>query len=153
VAIDGRPVYRVGELQQTVAQRRPGDRVEVTVYRDGRPRDITVQLGEAPISSAPVRPAAAPVRSEEKLGISARDMDAELARQFQYSDPSGVVVDEVQPGGPAARRGLGTPGWKILEINREPVGTTDDMKRIWTRCSRATSCRCGWASPTGAPRW
>lgn len=133
VAIDGRPVYRVGELQQTVAQRRPGDRVRVTVYRDGQPREVTVQLGEAPISTAPARPAAAPVRSEEKLGISARDMTQELARQFQYSEPSGVVVDEVQPGGPAARRGLSSPGWKILEINREAVATTDDMKRILDR--------------------
>ncbi len=130
VAIDGEPVYRVGQLQQTVAQRRPGDRVEVTVYRDGQPRDITVQLGEAPISSAPVRPAAAPVRTEEKLGISARDMDPELAQRFQYEDPSGVVVDEVQPGGPAARRGLTNPGWKILDINREPVQSTEDVKRL-----------------------
>lgn len=130
VAIDGEPVYRVGQLQQTVAQRRPGDRVEVTVYRDGQPRDITVQLGEAPISSAPVRPAAAPVRTEEKLGISARDMDPELAQRFQYDDPSGVVVDEVQPGGPAARRGLTNPGWKILDINREAVESTEDVKRL-----------------------
>lgn len=130
VAIDGRRVYRVGELQQTIAQRRPGDRVQVTVYRDGRPREVTVQLGEAPITSSPVRPAAAPVRSEEKLGISARDMDPELARRFQYEEPSGVVVDEVQAGGPAARRGLSVPGWKILEINREAVGNTDDVKRL-----------------------
>lgn len=133
VAIDGREIHRVGQLQQTIAQRRPGDRVRVTVYRDGQPRDITVQLGEAPITTSPARPAAAPARTEEKLGISARDMDEALARQFQFEEAGGVVVDAVQPGGPVARRGITGPGWKILEINREPVRNTEDLKRILDR--------------------
>jgi serine protease Do len=152
VAIDGRPVRRVGQLQQTVAQRRPGDRVQVTVYRDGAPRDITVQLGEAPIASAPVRAAAAPARSEEKLGISAREMTPELAQQFGYQDSTGVIVDGVQAGGPAARRGLGAPGWKILEIDRQPVSNLEDMKRLLDAVQEGQVVSLRIGLPDGASR-
>lgn len=152
VAIDGRPVRRVGQLQQTVAQRRPGERVEVTVYRDGSPREVTVELGEAPISSVPVQAATAPVRSEEKLGISARELTPELAEQFGYPEAGGVIVDAVQPGGPAARRGLTGPGWKILEVDREPVENLDDMKRLLDAVAEGDVVSLRVGTPDGSSR-
>ena len=53
VAIDDQQIGRVGQLQQVIALRRPGDRIDVTIYREGRPMTLEVELGEAPLSSEP----------------------------------------------------------------------------------------------------
>ncbi|MCH2460801.1 MAG: trypsin-like peptidase domain-containing protein [Gemmatimonadetes bacterium] len=52
VAIDGEPVGYVAELQAKIAEHRPGDQVEVTFYGEGRPSDISVDLGAAPHNNA-----------------------------------------------------------------------------------------------------
>ena len=44
LAIDGRTVNASNELQSTVAQKRPGDILEVTVWRDGMVRSFDVEL-------------------------------------------------------------------------------------------------------------
>jgi serine protease Do len=132
MAIDGRPVDRVGQLQRTVAQHRPGDRVRVQYYRGGSSREVTVRLGEAPFSSQAERARAAAPRAEEKLGVQVIDLTAEIAQQFGYSEAEGVIIENVQRNGPADRRGI-TPGWRIDEINRERVRTADDVKRLLER--------------------
>lgn len=130
IEIDGNPVERVGQLQRLVAQRRPGDEVEVLLYRDGKPRTVQVRLGQAPIAQPASRPAETPQPTVEKLGISAKDMTEELAREYGYEQAGGVVIDRVQPDGPAARQGIGRPGFRILEINRERIRSTADMRRV-----------------------
>jgi serine protease Do len=130
VAIDGRPVGRVGGLQQTVAQRRPGERVRVQLYRGGQPREVTVELGEAPIAAAPQRAAATPVSAEDRLGITVVPMTPELAQRYGFAEAEGVVVEAVRSGGVIARRGLTGPGWKIVEINRQTVRTVDDVRGL-----------------------
>jgi S1-C subfamily serine protease len=47
VAVDHRRVRTVEELLTEVEKHRPGDRVRLTVLRDGQPIDIVVQLGQS----------------------------------------------------------------------------------------------------------
>jgi putative serine protease PepD len=47
-AIDGRPVQRHDAITQALARKRPGDKLELTVYRNGRSFRISVTLGEDP---------------------------------------------------------------------------------------------------------
>jgi len=47
VAIEHKRVRTVEELLTEVEKHRPGENVRVTVIRDGRPRDIVVQLGQS----------------------------------------------------------------------------------------------------------
>ena len=134
VEIDGQAIGRVGQMQQAIAMKRPGDRIAIEVYRNGRPMIVNIRLGEAPLQGQPEAVAvAAPIREEErmddKLGLRIEDMDRTSAREFGYADVDGVVITDVQINGPAARRGIG-PGWKILEINREPVEEMSDVRRI-----------------------
>jgi serine protease Do len=44
------------------------------------------------------------------------------------TDVKGVVVTNVQPGSPADNAGI-SRGDVILEVNRHPVQTADDVKR------------------------
>ena len=48
VAIEGRAVTEPDDVAQAIEGKRPGDRVSVTVLRDGDEREITVTLGKRP---------------------------------------------------------------------------------------------------------
>ena len=56
-------------------------------------------------------------------------MDRTSAREWGYEEVDGVLITDVQINGPAARRGV-TAGWKILEINQEPVEKQSDVEKI-----------------------
>jgi serine protease Do len=129
VELDGEPVAYVAQLQGKVAMRRPGDRVELTVYRDGAPTEVTMRLGEAPLNeAAPTVVAAEPV-AEERLGIMVEAMTPELAERYGYQTVEGVVISEIQRASAAARRQL-LPGERILSISGDDVTTTDDVRRL-----------------------
>jgi serine protease Do len=130
-AVDGTVVYSTNGLQNLIAQKRPGDRVTLKIYRDGAPRDVNIRLAEAPLAPlersepAPEAPAA----EEEKLGIGVMELDDELARRWGYERPGGVIITQTSPLGPAGRRGIG-PGAKILSVNGQDIETPDDVRRV-----------------------
>jgi S1-C subfamily serine protease len=47
MAIDGKPVERLDAISRAIARKRPGDIVELSLYRDGRTITQKVKLGEA----------------------------------------------------------------------------------------------------------
>lgn len=149
VEVDEQPIGRVGQLQQTIAMRRPGDRIDVKVYRDGRPLTVEIRLGEAPLQREPVVAVTEPVREErmdDKLGLRIEDMTRQNAAEFGYDDIEGPVITDVQVNGPAARRGL-TPGWRVLEINRQVVEDAGDVRRIMSRVGRGDIVTLHLAAP------
>ena len=134
VELDGQPIARTGQLQQAIAMKRPGDMVSVGVYRDGRRVNVNVRLDEADLQGsrevvATAAPVPEPRRMNDKLGLRIEDMDRTSAREYGYEDVDGVVITDVQINGPAARRGV-TAGWRILEINQEPVEKQSDVEEI-----------------------
>jgi serine protease Do len=129
VSVEGKPVGYSGQLQQRIAEFRPGDRVTVTLYRDGERRQVEARLGEAPISEAAARPEPAEPAMEERLGIEVAPLTPELAQGFGYDEADGVVITGVEPASPAQRRGLGR-GLRIVAINDQPVSEPADVGRI-----------------------
>ncbi len=47
-AIDGKAVVEPDAVTRTIQRRRPGDTIDLTVYRNGRSMNVKVKLGEAP---------------------------------------------------------------------------------------------------------
>jgi serine protease Do len=45
---DGAPLYTIDQLRDTIAGKRPGDRLKLHVYRGSDARSVTVQLGREP---------------------------------------------------------------------------------------------------------
>ncbi len=128
VAIDGEPVGYVAELQAKIAEHHPGDRVTVTVYRNKQRKDIQLRLGEAPINDAPTTVAAAAAHSDDRLGIHVDVLNQERADTFGFDQAGGVVLLDVTPGSPAARRGVGGfQGAKLVRVNDTAIRTPDDV--------------------------
>ena len=130
VAIDGESVATVGELQQTIAEHRPGQEVAVTYYRSGDRRETRVTLGENTIGApGAATPGDVEPPTSSVLGMEVQNLDAALASRLGFDRPGGVVVVGVDPYGPAGRRGVG-PNVRIVEINDEEIDEAEDVQEI-----------------------
>jgi len=150
-AVDGREVSSPGDLQQMIAQRRPSETVEITVYRNGEPRELEITLGEAPLGPEPQRVTEAPVEAVEKLGIAVEDLTPEVAERLGYSNAQGAVVTRVQPGSPAWERNL-PQGWRVQEINGEGVTSASEVRRALSDVESGEIVRFRLSDPEGTNR-
>ena len=48
VGVDGRTVQNYEQLRDAIAQKKPGEQVDLEVYRHGSKQTVTVTLGQAP---------------------------------------------------------------------------------------------------------
>jgi serine protease Do len=143
IAVDGKPVEYVGQLQQQVGFRKAGDKVRVEVARKGGVRkSIEVRLQEV----AQPRDVAAGRDSEgsdsegsageatiDLLGVTVQPLGPEDARQLELSsDQRGVLVTDVTPGGPSygevAEPETGGPDI-IQELEGKQVNTPADLRQ------------------------
>ncbi len=151
VALEGEPIGYVGQLQGEVAMYRPGDRVELTVYRNGEPQGVTVRLGEAPINDVQPRQASSEAAAESRIGIVVTPLTEQNNADLGYDDIEGVIITQVQAGSPAQLRGL-LPGERIAEINRQPVSTPADVGRILGDVEPGSVVQFILENPTGSSR-
>ena len=132
VAVDGRPVTRVGELQRLIAEYEPDARVRIGVVRYGQRHDLTVSLMEAPLS-APMLPRPSLASRESDLGIRLGDAGRRPPGKGSVARSSGgVVIESVLPGSPADREGL-MADLRIVAINRQPVGSAREARELLDR--------------------
>lgn len=130
VAVNDKPINRVGQLQGTIASYEPGERVEVTVVRDGETRVFRVRLAEADVPQPETGPE--PVASQPStamLGIQVTNVQPALLDRFQYpegTDLEGVLVTNVARFGPAFSAGL-APGSIITKVNGKNVDNVDEF--------------------------
>ena len=130
-ALDGEKVLTGNDLQHKIALKAPGDRVNLTLYRDGQPRDITVQLDEAPFTDEAVVARPTVAGDANQIGVvNVVDITPELVREFDLESTDGVMVWDVQEGGPAVRRGL-RPGCLVREVDGRAIDDSDDWDRAF----------------------
>jgi serine protease Do len=106
-------------LEREMDRRAPGDRVSVTVLRDGQRLELSATLAEAPKLA---REAAR--HYFERLGFTVREFvfsDA-VVRRAKAAESTGVIAHFVKPNGPAGTAGLQTDDW-IKEIDGVEVKT------------------------------
>jgi serine protease Do len=140
ISVDGKPVERVGQLQQVIGFRKPGDVVKVEVARKGGVRkayDVRLQaLNDQPqlagLDENDTNKAGASGSSVNPLGISVEPVTAEVARQLQLP-PSmrGLIVTDVTPGGPAWETLVDDPRNGpdiIVSVEGKPVKTEADLR-------------------------
>jgi Do/DeqQ family serine protease len=132
-ALNGQPVRDMNALRNRVAETEPGTTAELTVLRDGAEKRMSAKLetldtrrasrgsdeGESDSRSSTDRAA---------LGVSVAPLTPEIASQLGIAkDTRGLVVRDVDPEGRAADAGI-RPGDVIVEANRRPVTSVDDLR-------------------------
>ncbi len=143
VAVEGKPVGYVGQLQQVIGFRKPGDVVKVEVARKGGVRK-TFNVKLQPLNDAPQIASADNERgdSEEtpggtamnRMGISVEPVSPEAAQELQLTpDTRGLIVTDVTPGGPAWEVLFDDPQRGgpdiILSVEGKTVRTEADLRK------------------------
>ena len=116
VGVNDKKISGAAELRNTIGLMRSGDEVEIEFFRDNDKRKASTELGQ--------QRAAATVGAEIHPGL--------VGAQFAESSASrvdGVEVTAVEPGSPAAQRGL-RAGDIITAINRRPVRSLNELNEI-----------------------
>jgi serine protease Do len=110
-------------LSRVVADAAPSKGAKVTVWRDGKSRELNVKLGEA-AKSEQVAEARAPANGPQAtagLGLTLRPLtDEDRAQLSVPSDVNGALVVAVAPDSPAADKGV-RPGDVITRVNQQNV--------------------------------
>ncbi|MGH7380267.1 MAG: DegQ family serine endoprotease [Candidatus Methylomirabilales bacterium] len=130
VALDGQPVADARDLPRLVAGRPVGSTVQVTFLRAGKRQTVRLTLGELPEERVAAR-------SEEEggLGLTVRDLTADLARELGLPAAGGVAITAVEPGTEAERAGL-KRGDRVLEVNRKPVASAAEVREALREAGR-----------------
>jgi serine protease Do len=134
VSVDGKPVKNGDELVADIAGRKPGSKVMLGYYRNGKKDEAAVtvadraklfatRLGEDEEGGEESTP------KQSKFGVTVRDLTPEMADRLNVPSGQGVVVQDVKPGSFADDVGL-TRGDVILEINKQKVSSQADFDRI-----------------------
>jgi serine protease Do/serine protease DegQ len=116
VGVNEKKIGGAAELRNTIGLMRSGDEVEIEYVRDNDTRKTSTELGQ--------QRATASVGAEIHPGL----VGAQFAEASTTRD-GGVEVTAVEPGSPAAQRGLRT-GDVITAINRRPVRSLNELNEI-----------------------
>jgi serine protease Do len=128
---DGKEIDSWDAFRNEIAKMAPGTKLNLTVVRDGKEKEFTIQLGTRPAKEAEENEQEQ--QPAEKLGMSVQNLTPELAQQFGYKDETGVVVTAVEDGSPAEEAQISV-GTLVLEVNRQKVA---DVNEFWKAVKKA----------------
>jgi serine protease Do len=130
LSVNGQPVKDARALAEKISAASPGDKVQLTVLRDGQNQTLNVTLVQMPNQEQQAnaggeqeqQPQQQQPSTEPRLGLSLAP-----AKDVQGSGGEGVVVLNVDPSGPAAQDGVQS-GDVILDAGGKTVQTPVDVR-------------------------
>jgi serine protease Do len=132
---NGKPVKDGDSLVAMVSETPVGTKAPVTLLRDGKPLDLTLEVGDRKdIIAGAARPgkpesADAQEAGPAKFGMSVRELGPQDRQSLRTEEKAGVLVAGVDPGSFAEDVGL-LQGDILVAINRQPVNSAADVRRI-----------------------
>ncbi|MGC9151573.1 MAG: Do family serine endopeptidase [Microbacter sp.] len=131
VKINSTPVNSVSDLQSQISQFQPGDKITVTLNRDGEIKTVDVTLRNAAGGTKLVKN-----QGIESLGASFEEIGSTLKQQLNIS--GGVQVVGLQEKSILAQAGV-KKGLVIVKINNQPVRTISELQAIVNNINNASA--------------
>jgi serine protease Do len=135
-SIYGQPVATSGDLSSTVSLSKPGERVALDVWRDGKLVRVDATLGDAAEKgkAGPRYEMAALPDNSAKLGLALRPLEPIERRQSGIA--LGLVIEDVQ--GAAAIAGV-EPGDVLVSVNGRAVNSLDQVRDVVAKASKSVA--------------
>ena len=126
IAINNKKIRTMTELQETIVQYRPGDKVNVTLLRNKKEKKLEVELKNARGNTDIVKEA-----DMEVLGATFQDVPEQTRRQLNIG--YGMQVSSIKNG---LLKDQGVQrGYIILKINNKQIKSVDDIEQIYKEAS------------------
>jgi serine protease Do len=126
IAFNGKEIGQSSELPPMVGAMPPGSRANVKLLRNGKPLDVVVVL--TPLEEATAqrgstsKPPVAPGADLNAIGVVVTELDAGARSKLGLKPGEGVRISRV--ASLAARQAGLSPGDVILQVGKNPVGST-----------------------------
>ena len=121
VKIAGKKVRNMAELQESIAKYRPGDKVEVTILRNKKEKDLTVTLKNLQGNTEVVKKF-----DLDMLGAAFKPIDDDMKRHLGVS--YGLQVTGLDKG-KLADAGI-KKGFIILKVNGNKIASEEDLAEV-----------------------
>lgn len=127
VEFNDREIESSNQLPHIVGATAPGEKVPVVVVREGKHKELSVEVGSlSGVASGPQLADNQGADRGGRLGALVGDIDPRMRESWRLD--GGVVVEAVDPGSPAAETGL-RPGDVIVQLGFEEINSLDDFRQ------------------------
>ncbi|HKB53008.1 MAG TPA: Do family serine endopeptidase, partial [Ramlibacter sp.] len=133
-SVDGQHIVASGDLPAVIGMDKPGQRVQLGVWRNGHDVNLTAQLGNADEKVAKADTSAGQAAQGGKLGLALRPLEPQEARQAGVKN--GLVVEDV--AGAAERAGV-QPGDVVLAVNGTPAKSVDQVRSVVEKADKSVA--------------
>ncbi|MFH2055559.1 MAG: PDZ domain-containing protein [bacterium] len=121
-------------LSDLVADSKVGDKVDLLVLRDGKEKDIAVEIAEQQwphytINNSDKFLTAFDGAFNGGIGVSIQALTGDLGEYFGVADGAGALITEVHEDTPAAKAGL-KAGDVIVAVDGHKVETPSDVREL-----------------------
>lgn len=120
---NGKDIVRSSDLPPLVSDLAPGARATLQLWRKGKIREISMNVGEMKAAEDKGKP---DVQGKEELGLAVRPLTREESRQVDVA--GGLLVENVADG-PAARAGI-QAGDVILSVNGDKTTSVEQLRSL-----------------------
>jgi serine protease Do len=133
--MNGQPIIASGDLPAMLSIAKPGDKVSLDVWRDGKVVRIDARLANADDKADPAeRQDAGAVDNSSKLGLALRQLDPNEKRASGIA--SGLVIEDAS--GAAANAGV-QPGDVLLSVNGRAVNSVEQVREVVGKSSKSVA--------------
>jgi serine protease Do len=133
-SVNGQPVVASGDLPAIIGMDKPGDRVQLEVWRRGGKVNLTAQLASADDKVAKADTSSGQSAEGGKLGLALRPIDPQEMRETGIK--GGLVVEDVS--GPAERAGV-QAGDVVLAVNGTPAKSVDQVRAVVAKADKSVA--------------
>jgi S1-C subfamily serine protease len=134
LGVDSTGVSDATQLIATLAQREPGESIDVTFMRGGRPLRVAVELSEFKTGERVATPPRERVARSSRPDFTVAPLDRRYARQVGY-DGEGVLIRTVEENSVPEQRGLAAD-MILTHVNEQPITDIADLERALGRIDR-----------------
>lgn len=131
--VDGQPIVASGDLPAWVGQAQPGQQAKLSVWRQGKPVELTATLGDASDKSSSKQARNDDAVGKGRLGLSLRPLDPQERREVGVD---GLVIEQAR--GPAAAAGV-QPGDVLLAINGAPAKNIEQVRAAMAKAGKSVA--------------
>ncbi len=130
--VNGQPIVASGDLPALIGMAKPGERVTIDIWRQGKPDQLTARLGSLSEKGTQVADAAGPHKG--KLGLALRPLQPDEKSEAKVD--GGLLVE--QASGAAARAGV-QQGDVIVSVNGQPVKDIAQVRSIVAKADKSVA--------------